>query len=106
VADNVLPLNLGKTEKDELEQLRARNLYRLQQLSKEGFVLDPITMLKHRLDVVTAFVLGDDEERQVKLELAYEGTIAQLFDEVEQNINRAKLTAGLGGVQQSLGGLL
>lgn len=104
--DNVIPLTLGKTPRDELNELRARNLYRLQKLGTEGFVLDPITMLKLRLDVVTDYVVGGDEDKADALELQYEAAIAQVFDSVEENINRAKLLNGLGGVQLSLGDVM
>lgn len=94
-----------KPDEQMLQTARQKNLDRLEALHKEGFALDPLTMLKIRLDVITNQLLGDDEQAAYDLEMAYEAVISVLFDNVEENINRQKLTAGLGHQQLSIGDL-
>ena len=80
--------------------LQAKNLERMQNLEREGFVLDGTVLLKMRLDQLTEHVLGDDQEAIEQFGLTWEKRLDEILGEIESQINRAKLLRG--GTQLSI----
>jgi hypothetical protein len=71
-----------ETTSTDVEALRASNLDRLTRLEQAGLGISPILQLKLRLDVLSAFVVGEDQ--QDLFEQVYESLLAAQLGEIEE----------------------
>lgn len=85
------------TTADEVNNLRKDNEHLMAEIGREGVSLDIISMLKMRLDYVTDFLIGDDEDRQIEFAMGWERTLNEALVEAAGQIAKAKLTAPMPG---------
>lgn len=82
-----------------LEELQKSNSERLQALAKQGVTLDPVMLLKLRVDQLTAAVFGMAEngtERWTEFDTQWEETMAEIIDHAESSLARRRLLDGIG----------
>lgn len=85
------------TTADEVNNLRKDNEHLMAEIGREGISLDIISMLKMRLDYVTDFLVGDDEQRQIDFAMGWEQTLNEALVEAAGQIAKAKLTVPMPG---------
>lgn len=61
-----------------IEELRAENMRRLGEMEARGYQIDPLILLKERLDVVTAWAVPSDNVADMEQE--WEERIEQILD--------------------------
>ena len=70
----------------DIEQLKQQNTERIQRLQQQDAKIDPVDVLKARLDLVTSVILlalGIDES---VIEYPWELYVAELLNEVEREL--------------------
>jgi hypothetical protein len=95
---------------DYLDELRRTNHERLERLAVDGYVLDPLEQLQHRLDLLTTSTIGglaalgarDPHELERAFEETWEEGCAERIAELEAARNTDKLTAGNGHEQLTI----
>lgn len=85
------------TTAEDINNLRQENERLMAEIGREGIALDVISMLKMRLDYVTDFLVGDDEDRQIEFAMGWERALNEALTEASSQIARAKLTAEVPG---------
>ncbi len=71
------------TDEEIVPTLGEQNAKRLQELADRGQTIDPLMILKARLDMVTDIVVDATQFPQNKLDAVWELYLAQLLDMVE-----------------------
>jgi hypothetical protein len=77
--------------RQEHQDLQESNQQILNNLALEGVGIDTLTMLKMRLDYVTQFLVGDDEQQVLTFATGWERFLAKVLDGAEQQVRMAKL---------------
>lgn len=90
-------IDLTKITSDDLEELRKRNVQKLQAIRQQGADLDTVGITAKRFDVLVDLLLN--KEQRVQFEYAFETTMTELLDSALAQLRTAKLTQG---VQQAV----
>ena len=78
----------------DLEALQKSNQETMQNLQRDGFAIDVLTMLKMRLDFVTDYIVGTDEEAQLRFGIGWEQFLGDVLSGAEAEARKAALLAG------------
>lgn len=78
-------------ENPVLDALRAENALIINKIGNEGMGLDPMALLKQRLDVVTDFFLGATGTDETALELEWESHMSGVLEELASQVARSQL---------------
>jgi hypothetical protein len=73
-------------ENPVLDALRAENASIITKIGDEGMGLDPLAVLKQRLDVVTDFFLNATGSSETALELEWESRMAGLLEDLDAQV--------------------
>ena len=79
----------------DIPELAASNQERLRNLAAKGVTLDPLQLLKMRLDMLTDWFFADDDVLRSEFEGTWEEQIAAICDEAERQIARQILLEGV-----------
>jgi hypothetical protein len=90
-------IDLTKITSDDLEELRKRNVQKLQAIRQQGADLDTVGITAKRFDVLVDLLLN--KEQRIQFEYAFETTMTELLDSALAQLRTAKLTQG---VQQAV----
>lgn len=85
------------TTTEDVQNLRTENERLMAEVGREGVGLDYMSMLKMRLDYVTDFLLGDDEQRQIDFAMGWEQMLHGALTDAQSQIARAKLAVPMPG---------
>jgi hypothetical protein len=91
----------AEAARQEHQALMEANQALLDGLALEGFAIDNLTMLKMRVDYLTQFLVGGDEERVYTFGIGWEKFLAKVLDGADQQVRMAKLSLP-PGVQLSI----
>jgi hypothetical protein len=76
---------------EKLEATRKENAERIQRLAIDGVGIDPMGLLKQRVDLITDILVGSGLISETLLEDMWEETMAEILDGAEKQVTAAKL---------------
>lgn len=80
----------------ELNNLRADNARREKALGAEGVTLKQDVVLVMQVRALKELLVGDEPDRQLEYDIAYQHQVAAAFDEIEPSVASRKLSIGNG----------